>query len=205
VVDEAQDLSPMQARAIARRSEHGSITLLGDLAQGTAPWAATDWRDTLAHLGKPDAAVVPLTVGFRVPEMVIALANRLLPELGVNVPEAVSLRHDGELRIVPVDGESELDGVILREATVALKHEGSVAVIAADAAVDRLRALMPENVEVVPASLVKGLEYDHVIVAEPADIVDAEPRGLHRLYVVLTRAVSRLSVVHARPLPDAIR
>jgi DNA helicase IV len=104
--------------------------------------------------------------------------------------------------------------------TAALEHEGSVAVIAADAAVDRLRAHLaaaglqtatPDDVEtearvtVVPASIVKGLEYDHVIVVEPADIVAAEPRGLHRLYVVLTRAVSRLSVVHARPLPDAIR
>ena len=220
VVDEAQDLSPMQARAIARRSEHGSVTLLGDLAQGTAPWAATNWRDTLAHLGKPDAAVVPLTVGFRVPEMVIELANRLLPALGVDVPEAVSLRRDGDLTITAVTDPSELDARLLVEVTAALEHEGSVAVIAADTAVDRVRRHLdavgvenatPDDVDsetrvtVVPATLVKGLEYDHVIVAEPADIVDAEPRGLHRLYVVLTRAVSRLSVVHARPLPDALR
>jgi DNA helicase IV len=219
VVDEAQDLSPMQARAIARRSEHGSITLLGDLAQGTAPWAAADWRDTLGWLGKPDAAVVPLTVGFRVPEMVIALANRLLPALGVDVPEAVSLRRDGDLSIVPVADPSDLDAAMLVEVTAALEHEGSVAVIAADTAVDRLRAHLnaaglenatPDDIDsearltVVPAGVVKGLEYDHVIVIEPADIVAAEPRGLHRLYVVLTRAVSRLSVVHAQPLPSAL-
>ncbi|GAB1644579.1 HelD family protein [Krasilnikovia sp. MM14-A1259] len=219
VVDEAQDLSPMQARAIARRSEHGSITLLGDLAQGTAPWAAADWRDTLAHLGKPDAAVVPLTVGFRVPAVVVALANRLLPALGVDVPEAVSLRRDGDLAIVAVAQPGDLDAAVLVEVTAALDHEGSVAVIAADAAVGRLRthltaagldAATPDDVEtgarvtVVPASVVKGLEYDHVIVVEPADIVSAEPRGLHRLYVVLTRAVSRLSVVHAQPLPEAL-
>jgi DNA helicase IV len=225
----------MQARAIARRSEHGSITLLGDLAQGTAPWAAADWRETLRHLGKPDAAVVLLTVGFRVPETVIALANRLLPELGVDVPEAVSLRRDGDLTIVPVAEPADLDAAVLVEVTAALEHEGSVAVIAADAAIDRLRAHLaaagiatatPDDVDfdrsssqsggagsdssavrvtVVPAAVVKGLEYDHVIVAEPADIVAAEPRGLHRLYVVLTRAVSRLSVVHARPLPAALR
>ena len=220
VVDEAQDLSPMQARAIARRSEHGSITLLGDLAQGTAPWAAADWRETLAHLGKPDAAVVPLTVGFRVPETVIALANRLLPALGVDVPEAVSLRRDGDLSIVPVAEPSELDAAVLVEVTAALEHEGSVAVIAADAAVGRaaqapraaagIETATPDDIDsearvtVVPATIVKGLEYDHVIVAEPADIVAAEPRGLHRLYVVLTRAVSRLSVLHAKPLPDPI-
>jgi DNA helicase IV len=219
VVDEAQDLSPMQARAIARRSTHGSITLLGDLAQGTAPWAAADWRDTLGHLGKPDAAVVPLTVGFRVPAVVVALANRLLPALGVGVPEAVSLRRDGDLAIVPVAEPGELDAATLVEVTAALEHEGSVAVIAADAAVARLRAHLaaagieaatPDDIDsearvtVVPATIVKGLEYDHVIVVEPADIVAAEPRGLNRLYVVLTRAVSRLSVLHAKPLPDAI-
>ncbi|GAA3936784.1 HelD family protein [Actinoplanes auranticolor] len=220
VVDEAQDLSPMQARAIARRSEHGSITLLGDLAQGTAPWAAADWRVTLRHLGKPDAVVVPLTVGYRVPAVVVALANRLLPALGVDVPEAVSLRRDGDLSVVGVPSPAEADAAMLVEVTAALEHEGSVAVIAADAAVDRLRAHLaaaglaaatPDDVDsearvtVVPATLVKGLEYDHVVVVEPAEIVAAEPRGLHRLYVVLTRAVSRLSVVHAEPLPAPLR
>jgi DNA helicase IV len=220
VVDEAQDLSPMQARAIARRSEHGSITLLGDLAQGTAPWAAADWRDTLRHLGKPDAVVVPLTIGFRVPAVVVALANRLLPALGVDVPEAVSLRRDGDLSVVGVPSADEVDAAMLVEVTAALEHEGSVAVIAADAAVDRLRAHLaaaglpaatPDDVDsearvtVVPATIVKGLEYDHVVVVEPAQIVAAEPRGLHRLYVVLTRAVSRLSVVHAEPLPEPLR
>ncbi|MFC7529423.1 HelD family protein [Actinoplanes sp. GCM10030250] len=220
VVDEAQDLSPMQARALARRSEHGSITLLGDLAQGTAPWAATDWRDILGHLGKPDAPVVPLTVGFRVPEAVVTLANRLLPALGVNVPEAVSLRRDGDLVIVAVPEAGDLDARTLAEVTAALGHEGSVAVIAADTAVGRLRGHLtaagiehatPDDVEsearvmVVPASVVKGLEYDHVIVHEPADIVSAEPKGLNRLYVVLTRAVTRLSVLHAKPLPDPLR
>lgn len=219
VVDEAQDLSPMQARAIARRSEHGSITLLGDLAQGTAPWAAADWRDTLGHLGKPDAAVVPLTVGFRVPAVVVALANRLLPALGVDVPEAVSLRRDGDLTLVPVAGPAGVAAATLVEVTAALEHEGSVAVIAADVAVDGLRAHLtaaglavaaPDDVEaearvtLVPATVVKGLEYDHVIVVEPAEIAGAEPRGLHRLYVVLTRAVSRLSVVHAEPLPGPL-
>ncbi|WP_189334489.1 HelD family protein [Actinoplanes ianthinogenes] len=220
VIDEAQDLSPMQARAIARRSEHGSITLLGDLAQGTAPWAAADWREILRHLGKPDAAVVPLTVGFRVPEAVVTLANRLLPALGVQVPEAVSLRRDGDLVIVPVADPADLDARTLAEVSVrVLEHEGSIAVIAADTAVDRIRGHLtaagiehatPDDVDaearvtVVPATVVKGLEYDHVVVHEPADIVAAEPRGLNRLYVVLTRAVTGLSIVHATPLPEPL-
>ncbi|MCF0094609.1 AAA family ATPase [Micromonospora sp. MH99] len=213
VVDEAQDLSPMQCRAIARRSEHGSVTLLGDLAQGTAPWAATDWRESLTHLGKPDAVVVPLTVGFRVPAAVVAFANLLLPALAVDVPPAESLRHDGGLEVRTV---ADLTAATVAEVRAALAHDGSVGVIAADDAVDELRAALAaagvatataddvaaaERVTVVPATLVKGLEYDHVVVVEPAAIVAAEPRGLHRLYVVLTRAVSRLSVLHSEPLP----
>lgn len=216
VVDEAQDLSPMQCRAIARRSEHGSVTLLGDLAQGTAPWAATDWRESLRHLGKPDAAVVPLTTGFRVPAAVVALANRLLPALGVDVPPAESLRRDGQLDIRAV---ADLPTATVAEVRAALAHDGSIGVIAADAAVEELRAALHDagittasaddvtaasRVTVVPASLAKGLEYDHVVVVEPARIVAAEPRGLHRLYVVLTRAVSRLVVLHAEPLPAAL-
>ncbi|MET7422403.1 AAA family ATPase [Dactylosporangium sp. NPDC005555] len=197
VLDEAQDLSPMQARVIARRSEHGSITLLGDLAQGTAPWAALEWRTLLGHLGKPGARVVPLTTGFRVPAAVVALANRLLPALGVDVPEARSLRTDGALTI----GATPLREAVRR----ALAFEGSIGVIAADATIPaitaQLREIEPERVTVLPASLAKGLEYDHVIVVEPADIVEAEPRGLNRLFVVLTRAVSRLDVLHERPLP----
>ena len=211
VVDEAQDLSPMQARVIARRSEHGSITLLGDLAQGTAPWAARDWGSLLSHLGKPEARIVPLTTGFRVPAAVVALANRLLPALGVDVPAARSLRADGALTIGTV---AEIDGSVVDAVRAALAHPGSVGVIAADATVDALaRAIRAAGiaiaadtdaearVTVLPASLAKGLEYDHVIVVEPADIVAAEPRGLNRLFVVLTRAVSRLDVLHARPLP----
>ncbi|MGC5051140.1 HelD family protein [Micromonospora sp. DT48] len=216
VVDEAQDLSPMQCRVIARRSEHGSLTLLGDLAQATAPWAATDWRESLRHLGKPEASVVPLTIGFRVPAVVLAFANRLLPALAVDVPPAESLRGDGTLDVRTV---SDLADATVAEVRAALTHEGSIAVIAADDAVDALRAALTgagietatadepaaeARVTVMPATLVKGLEYDHVITVEPAAIVAAEPRGLHRLYVVLTRAVSRLSVLHTAPLPEPL-
>ncbi len=199
VLDEAQDLSPMQCRAIARRNGHGSLTVLGDLAQGTAPWAAHRWPDSLGHLGKPAAAQTALTTGFRVPDVVVELANRLLPSLAVDVPEAVSLRHDGALTVRADAALSE----VVREA---LTHEGSVAVIAADAAVPQLVSTLPpgERLTILPASLAKGLEYDHVIVLEPSEIVAAEPRGMHRLYVVLTRAVSRLDIVHTQPLPAAL-
>ncbi|MFE1801787.1 HelD family protein [Streptomyces sp. NPDC059517] len=221
VIDEAQDLSPMECRAIGRRAAFGSVTVLGDLAQGTTPWAAREWGELLAHLGKPEASVVPLTTGFRVPEAVVELANRVLARLDVGVPPGRSLRRDGELRIRPT-GPSD----VLRETAEcvrrALTYEGSIGVVAADPDVVRVReALGAAGIEaaevdqlgarvtVLGAGVAKGLEYDHVVAVEPAAIAEdhgagagvCEGRGLRRLYVVLTRAVSRLDVVHARPLP----
>ncbi|MFJ8183457.1 HelD family protein [Streptomyces sp. NPDC096105] len=214
VVDEAQDLSPMECRAIARRAAFGSLTVLGDLAQGTTPWAARSWPEQLGHLGRPGAAVTPLTTGFRVPRAVVELTNRLLRRLDVNVPAARSLRPDGEVRDRVVADPAEVPNAVVAAVREALEREGSVGVVAADADVPLLRrawaeaeveAAGPETpeerVSVVPASVVKGLEYDHVVAVEPAAIAEAEERGLHRLYVVLTRAVSRLEVVRARPLP----
>jgi hypothetical protein len=215
IVDEAQDLSPMQCRAIARRSEHGSLTVLGDLAQGTTPWAARSWREQLMHLGKAEAEVVTLTMGYRVPAAVVALANRLLKALEVEVPPTRSFRTDGWLSVERVE---DLRASCADAVRGALKEEGSIGVIVADDAASGFAAALRadgiavagedkagvERVAVVPAGLAKGLEFDHVVVIEPADIVDGEERGLNRLYVVLTRAVSRLEVLHRRPLPEAL-
>ncbi|KOG34870.1 MULTISPECIES: HelD family protein [Streptomyces] len=214
VIDEAQDLSPMQCRAIARRSAFASLTVLGDLAQGTTPWAARDWPGLLAHLAKPGTVVTPLTTGFRVPRAVAELANRLLGHLDVDVPPARSLRDDGSATI---EATHDTAAAVVAAVAAARERPGSIGVIAADSATDTLRGALdtagvatagPEvpgaRVTVVPATAAKGLEYDHVIVVEPADIVEAEPRGLNRLYVALTRAVSELRVVHAKPLPAAL-
>ncbi|MZD59100.1 AAA family ATPase [Streptomyces sp. SID5606] len=216
VVDEAQDLSPMECRAVARRCAFGSLTVLGDLAQGTTPWAARSWPATLAHLGRPDAPVTPLTTGFRVPREIVGLANRLLARLDVDVPPARSLRGDGELTLRET-APGAVPEAVVDAVRRALAREGSVGVVAAGPDVPALRRTLdaagiaaagPQEpgarVALVPADLVKGLEYDHVVAVEPAAIVAAEGprgRGLHRLYVVLTRAVSRLDVVHARGLP----
>ena len=217
VLDEAQDLSPMQYRAIARRSSTGSITVLGDVAQGTSPWASKDWRTSLEHLDKPAAVVQSLTRGYRVPGEVLAFANRLLPFLGVSVEAVTSVRHGDHA--LGVHGVASVDDAVVEEAERLLDFEGSVGVICADVAVDGLTetlsaaGLDPEvltdaaagpRLSVVPATLAKGLEFDSVLVVEPADIVAAEPRGLNRLYVVLTRAVSRLVVIHAQRLPEEL-
>jgi DNA helicase IV len=210
VVDEAQDLSAMQCRAVARRCPLGSITVLGDLAQATTAWAPGSWPLTLTHLGQPNAKVSPLTVGYRVPGEVLAVANRLLPHIAPEVPAASSVR-------AGVDALTHSRDVI-EAVRACLAVEGSIAVIAPDAAVARLLAELavagieaaelaedlPYRVTVVPASAAKGLEYDSVVLVEPAQIVAAEPSrlgGLRRLYVAWTRAVSRLAVVHTEPLP----
>ena len=94
VVDEAQDLSPMQCRAVARRLAAGSLTVLGDLAQATSPWSPSDWQETLAGLGRPDTVVRPLTSGYRVPGEVLDFANRLLPLIA----PGLAGRHGGPVR-----------------------------------------------------------------------------------------------------------
>jgi hypothetical protein len=213
VVDEAQDLSPMQCRAIARRLAAGSLTVLGDLAQATSPWSAADWGRTLAGLGRPDTEVRPLTRGYRVPGEVLEYANRLLPAIAPGLPPATAVRRgSGSLRI---RAEGPLPDVVCELAAT----PGSIGVVCADAAVPEVAgalaaAGLPATVlgeddeagvlAVVPATLAKGLEFDAVVVVDPAAIAAAEPRGLHRLYVVLTRAVSTLVVLHAGDLPDLL-
>jgi DNA helicase IV len=219
VVDEAQDLSPMECRAIGRRCATGSATVLGDLAQGTTPWATASWAELLAHLGKQDADLRVLETGYRVPRQILDFASRLLAHIAPGLGAARSVRQEAgalEVRRVGADG---LAAALTHACADALGRPGSAAVIAAD---DHLPALasalaaagLPhatldgeqaaEQLTLVPVSLAKGLEFDQVIVVEPGRIAAAELRGLHRLYVALTRAVSRLTVLHAEPLPDAL-
>lgn len=209
VVDEAQDLSPLQCRYLSRRCPSGALTVLGDLAQGTTAWAASDWRSQLQYLGRGDDAVLTeLTDGYRVPEAVLALANRLLPHLGVDVPGARSVRRDGGVEQVNAD-----DPVAATRAAVAaaLAQPGTVGVVAADAVVDRLRSALPvdDRLVLVPVRWAKGLEFDHVVLVDPEGLVEAAAPGrrqvgLRHLYVALTRAVSRLTVVRTRPGPPEL-
>jgi hypothetical protein len=213
VVDEAQDLSPMECRALGRRCSTGAATVLGDLAQGTTPWAASSWASLLSNLGKPDTDVRELSVGYRVPRQILDYASSLLAVIAPELRPASSLRADpGALDIVRVPSAA-LAREVVAACTQACTRPGSVAVIAADPQVRSLaRAFEAAGLEhgapgsdarltLVPVTLAKGLEFDHVIVVEPARISQAEARGLQRLYVALTRAVSRLTVLYAEPLP----
>jgi DNA helicase IV len=217
VLDEAQDLSPMQYRAVGRRCTTGSATVLGDLAQGTTPWATRSWEEALGHLGKGDAVVEELTAGFRVPTDVITYASRLLPHIAPGLTPVASVRENPgffEVRARTADAD------VLGAVEELLDQEGSVGLIAADARISVLAEALTAagrtylgpgeettaetRLTLVPASLAKGLEYDYVVLDEPQAVVDGEPderTGLRRLYVALTRAVSGLVVTHAAPLP----
>ncbi len=220
VVDEAQDLSAMACRAIGRRCTTGSVTVLGDIAQGTTAWAATSWEQMLSDLGKPEAALEVLDTGYRVPRQILDFASRLLTDIAPDLSPARSIRQDpGSLIIrqtTPAGLDDELSGICVE----GLRQPGSIAVITADHDAGRVAAALSSaglphamldgeaettQLTVVPVGLAKGLEFDHVIVVEPATIAAAEARGLQRLYVALTRAVSRLTVLHAAPLPARLR
>ncbi len=223
IIDEAQDLAPMALRAVGRRASTGSITVLGDLAQATTPWGARDWAVALGHLGKPDAGVTELTEGFRVPGAVIEYAARLLPSIAPGLAAPRSVRHsrgDLDLRLM-----ADPVAAVAEAAREVAGREGTVGVIVADTqlrAVRKALAHIPytelgqvssteafeSHLDLVPASLAKGLEFDHVLLVDPAAIVAAEAdelTGWRRLYVCLTRAVTSLVVLHDGELPSVLR
>nr|WP_245790579.1 UvrD-helicase domain-containing protein [Streptomyces monashensis] len=217
VLDEAQDLSPMQYRSVGRRCTTGSATVLGDLAQGTTPWATRSWDEALAHLGKREGVIEELTAGFRVPTDVITYASRLLPHIAPGLTPVASVRENpGFFEVRAITDAAE----VVAACEELLGNEGSTGLIAADARIPALAEALTAagiaylapgeettretRLTLVPASLAKGLEYDYVALDEPQAVVDGEPderTGLRRLYVALTRAVSGLIVTHAAPVP----
>ena len=217
VVDEAQDLSAMELRMIGRRSTKGSVTILGDLAQATAPAAQTDWRQALSELGGPEARLEELTVGYRVPEPIMAFANRLLPHAAPGLRPPASVRQGGPAPTVIAVAAHDLAGAVAAEvaaladrwpltgvvAPESFRHEITAALKqAAVSFLDGMTAVaLGDHVTLLPPSATKGLEFDAVVVVEPARIVADSAGDLRLLYVVLTRAVQHLTVLHADPLP----
>ncbi|HET9689742.1 MAG TPA: AAA family ATPase [Acidimicrobiales bacterium] len=229
IVDEAQDLSPMQLRMLARRVPSGSMTLLGDLAQSVGVWGLRSWEAVRDHLPDGDGLrVVELRIGYRSPAQVLDLAARLLPEAAPDVTPTVAVRAGrSDPTLVTVDRADALGDRVAHEVARLAGPEGwpTVAVIApaamaagllgalrgapgvpavGDAAVDGLR----HPVTVVAAEAAKGLEFDAVVVVEPAAVVAERAdraAGLRLLYVALTRPTQHLSVLHADPLPAGLQ
>lgn len=217
-VDEAQDLSPMELRMVSRRSLNGSMTVVGDIAQATGAWANSDWDQILSALpSRQPSRRRELTVGYRIPEATMELAGRVLPHAapGLELPRAVR-RHGDRPRIVTATTtlEAAIVGTVIEERNGV--GEGNVSVIVPDSLVEPVKQALSEagvafggasrhgldqQVTVVPVRLVKGLEVDSAIVVEPARIIAEERQGVRSLYVALTRATKRITVVHLEALP----
>lgn len=220
VVDEAQDLSPMQLRMLTRRSLNGSMTVVGDIAQSTGAWAHGSWDEVLDHL--PDRRPprqAELTVGYRIPGPSMELAAKVLPHAAPGLKPPIAVRGDGDPpRMVRLSDEADLFGTVVTTAVSERDSLGSgnVAVILPQSMVESAatafeqagvkiglaaRDGLDNAITLVPVNLVKGLEVDVSLVVEPAAMIDEEPQGARSLYVALTRATKRLVVVHERPLP----
>ena len=223
VVDEAQDLSPMQLRMLTRRSLNGSMTVVGDIAQSTGAWAHADWDEVLDQL--PDrrpARRRELTIGYRLPGPNMALATKVLALAAPDLTPPSSVRQEGEDPRFVEAALGRIAAAVVEQALVERDavDPGSVAVIVPDSllaavtaeleaqAIDFGRAArngLNSQITVVPVSLVKGLELDASVVVEPAAILEEEVQGARSLYVALTRATKRLVLVHERPLPEVLR
>jgi DNA helicase IV len=222
VVDEVQDLTPMQLRMVTRRSLSGSMTVVGDIAQATGPLAANDWNDVLEHLpSKKDPRVVGLSVGYRIPAQIMELADKVMLAAtpGLRAPRSVREGDEGPA-IIPVAVEASLvNAVVACAADVTARGGGRAAIICAEDSIEEISnalntagikhglaraAGLDQDLSIVPATMAKGLELDDVIVVEPAAVVAEDPQGLRLLYVTLTRSTRSLSIVHKMPLPNAM-
>ncbi len=234
VVDEAQDLSAMSLRVVGRRADRGSLTILGDIAQATAPGAQSSWADVVTALGIDESVttvgISELTVGYRVPGPVLDFANQLLPITAPSVTPSTSVRHGGPgPNIVKVSNGEILPAVVEAATSLAAEYQTTGVIVASPMVDDVFAALeaagldpvdtrvsetLGATLSVVDAAVAKGLEFDVAVVVEPAafasmyqsDIDGAaqDLTGLRLLYVALTRAVQRLTIVHSQSLPQAL-
>jgi DNA helicase IV len=224
IVDEAQDLSPMELRMLGRRCPSGSLTLLGDLAQAIGPWGLRDWPDLASHLpSKRGLRVVELRHGYRSTAQILDLAARLLPEAAPLVRPVTAVRpgrRPPTLRRVDRDalvatlvdesgrlsGEYGTVGVIVPQ--VLLDEAVAAAIAALPSVGEATRDGLGRKVTVLAAENAKGLEFDAVVVAEPSLIVAerTDPSaGLRLLYVALTRPTQHLAILHSSPLPASLK
>jgi DNA helicase IV len=217
IVDEAQDLTPMQLRMIGRRLSTGDFTLVGDLGQATGPHRYADWHEILSHIAsKKPAKIEELERGYRVPDAILKYAAALLQRIAPGLAPTKGLRpHEGFWVTHTDDAPAAAAGDV---ADTLEDQTGTVGVIAARSMVRTVRDELDQagveygtgvkalrtRVGLLAAVDAKGLEFDHVIVVEPAAIAAEGPQGLAKLYVALTRPTRSLSVWHDQPLPAGL-
>jgi DNA helicase IV len=225
VVDEAQDLSPMQLRMIGRRSLSGSMTVVGDIAQATGNWVPESWGDVVQHL--PDRRgwrLTELTLNYRTPLEIMEMARLVLQRVSSQVRPPEAVRSSGRApRIVasePGGPEAGVYGLVADTVGEVLGSEdGTVGVVAPPSFISAIGdaltesgiacgrvglGALDERVTLLAVEDAKGLEFDTVVVVEPAALVAENPQGLRALYVAFTRATRDLIIVHSDPLPEAV-
>ncbi|GIM93315.1 DNA helicase [Paractinoplanes toevensis] len=214
VVDEAQDLSPMQLRAIARRSRDGSMTVVGDIAQSTGLWARDDWHDLVAQL--PSA--IPhehreLRFGYRIPRQIFDLAAELLPMAAPSVSAPTAVRDGTSDPVIVPAGPATRAALVAAAAAEHADRGRSVAVVCPARCREEVEAALDEEglpwhpagedepggagVALLAPHEAKGLEFDATVVVEPGHILDDDPRGHRLLYIALTRATGYLHLIGA--------
>jgi DNA helicase IV len=215
IVDEAQDLTPMQLRMLARRSS-GAVTMLGDIAQSSGPISYTGWDEVVRYLAPEVApAVEELRLAYRVPAEVMELALPLLPLIAPDVAPPIAYRAGDEPpRFVRVERD-RLVAAAVREAGREGLRDGRTGLIAPAEILDEIEPLLPHPetafdelsspIHALTPRAAKGLEFDRVVLVEPAAIAAGGVEGLRALYVALTRATKTLAVVHAKPLPPELQ
>jgi DNA helicase IV len=228
VVDEAQELSPMMWRLLMRRCPARSMTLVGDVAQVGSAAGTSSWAEVLDPYVRDRWRLEELRVNYRTPAPIMELASGVLSAAGISASTPDSVREGDwppQYDAVPpgvLTGDRGALDAVADHVKAELAHLGSgrLAVLAPVAAVDPLRGALvdalPEGtvgagrdalehpVVVLGVTDAKGLEFDTVVLVEPADVLAASPRGINDLYVALTRPTQRLHVLASGPLPDGM-
>jgi DNA helicase IV len=210
VVDEAQNLTPMELRMVVRRARRRSLTVLGDIAQRTAEAGLSTWDAVLREAGVERIDVEELLVSYRVPDDFLRIASVLA--LGTAVPRGVR-----RAPWAPVSVRTQARAAVARELAARMRADvGSVGVIVPEALHDDVAAelgslateaeeSLSSGVNLLGLEAIKGLEFDAAVVLEPRLILDERPGGgVGGLYTALTRSTRALAVVHAGPLPDVL-
>lgn len=213
IVDEAQELSPMAWRVLMRRCPTRSMTLVGDVAQTSSPGGLDSWDEALTPFVGDRWRLSRLSVNYRTPAEIMAVTDRLLATLDPDAEPPSAVRESGVSPWHVTVADAEVAGLVREE--LAAMGDGRLAVIAPDARAAALATALPEassgadpdltaSLVVLGATQAKGLEFDVVLVVDPAAMIDASPRGRNDLYVALTRATQRLGVLHPGPLPPEL-
>jgi DNA helicase IV len=219
VIDEAQNLTPMELRMVVRRARRQSLTVLGDIAQRTTEAGLSTWEHVLGEAGVETFAARELELSYRVPDDFLRLAAGIADE-GTRVPRGVRRAPWPPVAVSTKPGPQALGAAVARLAERMARDVGSVGIVAGPAQLGAVRTALAEarvdhadatrealgpGVNLLDMHVVKGLEFDAVVVVEPAAMLALRPDGGRGgLYTALTRSTRALAIVHAAPLPDEL-